>query len=132
MVDERGEIAALYKGIPQNDIGTKIDIIENIPKFMAITMLIRSMAPNVIVADEIGTKEDIEAINYSVCSGVRGIFTAHGNNFEDITLNPILKDLINMHLIERLIFLDEKQRGKIKQVYILNKKNLEYELGNDA
>ena len=97
---------------------------------MAMKMLIRSMAPSVIIADEIGSKQDIEAINYSVCSGVKGIFTAHGKDFEDITLNPVIKDLINMHLIERLIFLDEKQRGKIKQVYILNRKNLEYELGN--
>ena len=40
-------------------------------------MLVRSMAPKVIVADEIGSSNDIKAINYAVCSGVKGIFTAH-------------------------------------------------------
>ena len=131
VVDERGEIAALYKGLPQNDIGTKVDILENIPKYIAIKMLIRSMAPKVIVADEIGNREDIEAINYAVCSGTKGIFTAHGKCFEDIALNPVIKDLINMHLIERLIFLDENQKGKIKEIYTLNKKTLEYDLGKN-
>ena len=59
VVDERGEIAAMYKGIPQNDIGIKTDIIENVSKSIGIKMLIRSMAPKVIVADEIGKREDI-------------------------------------------------------------------------
>ena len=67
LVDERGEIAALYKGIPQNDIGIRTDVLENIPKPIGIKMLIRSMAPQVIVADEIGTKEDVEAIKEAMC-----------------------------------------------------------------
>ena len=127
VVDERGEIAAMYKGIPQNDIGIKTDIMENVSKNIGIRMLIRSMAPKVIVADEIGKREDIEAIHYAVCSGCKGIFTAHGSTFEDISLNPIIHNLIETHTIDRLIFLDEKEKGKIKELYALNKKNGEYE-----
>ncbi len=33
VVDERGEIAAMYKGIPQNDIGIRTDVIENVSKY---------------------------------------------------------------------------------------------------
>ena len=62
VVDERGEIASMYKGIPQNDIGIRTDVIENISKAKGMKMLIRSMAPEVIACDEIGTKEDILAI----------------------------------------------------------------------
>lgn len=62
VVDERGEIAAMYKGIPQNDIGIRTDVIENISKADGIKILIRSMAPEVIACDEIGSKEDVEAI----------------------------------------------------------------------
>ena len=32
VVDERGEIAAMYRGIPQNDVGIRTDVIENITK----------------------------------------------------------------------------------------------------
>lgn len=127
VVDERGEIAGLYKGIPQNDIGVKTDVMENVHKSIGIRMLIRSMAPKVIVADEIGNKDDIEAINYAVCSGCRGIFTAHGGSMEDIMLNPVLKNLMNQHVFERLIFLDTMQKGNIREVYEMNKKNMTYE-----
>ena len=109
VVDERGELTALYKGVPQNDIGIKVDIIENAPKPFAINMIVRSMAPKIVVADEIGSIEDVEAINYAVCSGVKGIFTAHGSNMQDLVLNPIIHKLISLNLMERIFFLDENK-----------------------
>lgn len=65
VVDERGEIAAMYKGAPQNDIGMRTDVIENISKAKGMKMLIRSMSPEIIACDEIGSKEDIQAIRRS-------------------------------------------------------------------
>ena len=87
VVDERGEIAAMYKGAPQNDVGIRTDIIENVSKNKGIHMLIRTMAPEIIACDEIGSKEDVEAIHYALYSGVKGIFTMHGKNVEDIKNN---------------------------------------------
>lgn len=129
LVDERGEIAAMYKGMPQNDVGIKTDVLDNIPKAIGMKMLIRSMAPNVIVADEIGSEADVEAINYAVCCGIKGIFTAHGGSLEDLSLNPALKNLINTHIFERIIFISNKgQKGDIEKVYCLNKINSDYVL----
>lgn len=122
VVDERGEIAALYKGEPQNDIGIKTDILDNVPKSIGMKMLIRSMTPEIVVADEVGSLEDIEAIKYAICSGCKGLFTAHGASFTDISLNPVIKSLIGTNIIERLIFLDEETKGKVKDVYALNRK----------
>lgn len=113
VVDERGEIAAMYKNEPQNDMGLKVDILSNVSKDIGIKMLVRSMAPDIICADEIGTKNDVEAIKYAVTSGVKGIFTAHGNNIESIKNSPILKELIEIKLIDRIIFLDKYNRNKI-------------------
>lgn len=114
IVDERSEIASLYKGVPQNDVGIRTDVIENVSKSIGIKILVRSMAPKVIIADEIGIYEDINAINYALCSGCKGIFTAHGSSLEDIYKNPVLKNLIDAHVFQRLIFLDENKRGKVK------------------
>ena len=105
VVDERGEIAAMYHGIPQNDIGFRTDVIENVSKSIGMKMLIRSMAPEVIVCDEIGSKEDIEAIKDAMISGVKGIFTMHGKNLEEIKLNRNINELIENKQIEKIIFL---------------------------
>lgn len=126
LVDERGEIASMHKGIPQNDVGLRTDILDNIPKSIGMQMLIRSMSPKVIVADEIGSLQDVEAINYAVCCGIKGIFTAHGQNMEDIQLNPAISKLIKTHIFERLIFLDKNVKGEIDKVYTLNRMNSEY------
>lgn len=116
VVDERGEIAAMYKNIPQNNLGVQVDILNNISKSLGIKMLIRSMAPEVICADEIGTKEDIEAIKYAVTSGAKGIFTAHGESVENITQNPILREITESNLIENIIILNKNNRKNIKYI----------------
>lgn len=113
VVDERGEIAAMYKGAPQNDLGKRADILDNISKAEGMKMLVRSMNPKVVVADEIGKKEDVEAINYAVCSGVKGLFTAHGANLNDIILNPILSELYKLKIIERIILIEEDRTVKL-------------------
>jgi len=125
LVDERGEIAAMYKGVPQNDVGIRTDILDNVPKAMGMKLLIRSMAPKVIVADEIGGVDDVEIINYAVCSGIKGIFTAHGGSLQDIMTNPSIKKIIYMNVLERIVFLENKE---IKEIYYLNTRNLKYEV----
>ena len=127
LVDERGEIAAMYRGIPQNDVGIRTDVLDNVTKSIGMSMLIRSMAPKVIVADEIGNKYEIEPIMQAVCSGIKGIFTAHGANIEDIKINPTIKELADNGVFERIIFLsDKKEKGEIKKRYVLNKIEKQY------
>ena len=126
IVDERGEIASMYKGIPQNDVGILTDVISETSKSQGMHILIRSMAPEVIACDEIGTLEDLEAINYAICSGVKGIFTAHGDSIEDLFLNNQLRELLEKQIIEIIIILDDRIKGKVKNVYKLDKENKIY------
>ena len=105
VVDERGEIAAMYKGVPQNDIGIRTDIIENISKAKGIKILIRTMAPEIIACDEIGSKEDVEAIQEAIISGVKGIFTMHGRTLDDVKSNNQINKLIEENKIEKIIFI---------------------------
>ncbi len=126
VVDERGEIAAMYKGVPQNDVGIRTDVIDNIIKSKGMQMLVRSMSPEIITCDEIGGKEDIEAINYAMCCGINGIFTAHGGSLEELALNPVISDLLNKNIFERIVFLNKEIKGEIARVYSLDKKNKEY------
>ena len=105
VVDERGEISSMYKGIAQNDVGIRTDIIENINKAQGMEILIRTMSPEIIACDEIGTKEDVLAIKYAVTSGVKGIFTMHGAEMRDVKANKEINELIENKYIEKIIFI---------------------------
>lgn len=118
VVDERGEIAAMYKGIPQNDIGIRTDVVDNMPKPEAMRMLVRSMSPDVITCDEIGSIEDINAIDYAMCSGVKGIFTAHGRSIDEVNQNAEFSKLLNKHVFERIILLNPEKRGDARCIYL--------------
>lgn len=118
VVDERGEIAAMYKGVAQNDIGIRTDVIDNMPKPEAMRMLVRSMSPNVIACDEIGSIEDVKAIDYAMCSGVKGIFTAHGRSVEELNRNPEISRLLVKHTFDRIILLNPFLKGDVKCVHI--------------
>lgn len=106
VVDERGEIAAMYRGIPQNDVGIRTDVIENVSKNIGMIMLVRSMGPEVVACDEIGSKEDVQAIKYAINSGVRGVFTMHGKDMVDVKNNQNINELIENKSIEKIIFLN--------------------------
>ena len=76
---------------------------------------------------KLSTLKEIDVINYAICSGIKGIFTAHGSSLEEISINPMLKQLLNLHVFERIIFLsDKKRKAEIECVYCLNKKTSQY------
>jgi stage III sporulation protein AA len=122
LVDERGEIAATYKGVPQNDIGIMTDVMSNFPKSIGMKMLIRSMSPQIIACDEIGGIDDVQAIKTAICSGVKGIFTAHGRKIEEIIKNPELNQLMKENIVEKVIELSIHEKGKTERIYNINNK----------
>lgn len=118
VVDERSEIGACYMGVPQNDLGIRTDVLDCCPKAIGMLMLIRSMSPQVIAVDEIGSREDINAIAYVINCGCKLIATVHGTSIEDIRSKPILSELIKEGIFERFIILDNKSKvGNICQIY---------------
>lgn len=121
LVDERGEIAAISNGKYNLDVGIRTDVLSNCPKSIGIEMLIRSMGISIIATDEIGSKNDIEAIKYATLSGVKLIFTAHGRNLEEISQKDGLSYLIANHYFDNLIVLSNKNGpGTIERIYKMN------------
>lgn len=118
IVDERSEIAGCIKGVPQHALGKRVDILDACPKAEGMMMLIRSMSPQVIIVDEIGRKEDGEAILEAMHAGVQMIFTAHGNSLEDAMKRPVMNPLSGLSLFQRYIILSrEKGPGTIQNIY---------------
>jgi len=108
VVDERSEIAACHLGIPQNDLGIRTDILDCCPKASGMLMLIRSMSPRIIAVDEIGSREDIEAIEYVINCGCKLMATVHGNSVDDLRTKPVLRKLVEERIFERYIVLNNK------------------------
>lgn len=84
VVDERSEIAACHKGIPQNDLGPRTDVLDNCPKEQGMRMLLRSMSPEVIAVDELGLPEDFAAVADCAKSGVAVLGTIHAGKKEEV------------------------------------------------
>ncbi len=118
VVDERSEIAACYMGVPQNELGIRTDILDCCPKAEGMMMLIRSMSPQIIAVDEVGSREDIEAIEYVVNCGCKLIATVHGSTIDDVRNKPLLGKLVKEKVFERYILLRGKNRlGEIEEIY---------------
>lgn len=118
VVDERSEIGACYQGIPQNELGIRTDILDCCPKAKGMMMLIRTMSPQVIAVDEVGTREDLEAIEYVMNCGCRLIATVHGSSIEDIKSKPVLRKLVQEKIFDRYIILNNNGHiGNIEQIY---------------
>lgn len=66
-----------------------------------------------------GGIDDVQAIKIAICSGVKGIFTAHGRNVEEIIKNPELNQLINENIVEKIIQLSSKEKGVVEKIYDL-------------
>ena len=123
LIDERNEIAGSYLGIPQMDVGIRTDIIETCPKDVGIMMVLRSMSPNVIVTDEIGTEKDIKALYTALNGGVGLITTVHGDSIEDIRNRKELKNLLDEELFKKVILLSAKRGpGTVEKIYDLQEK----------
>lgn len=109
IVDERSEIAACYRGKPENDVGERTDVLDCCPKPEGMLMLLRAMSPTVIGVDELGKKEDVEAVLRVVNCGVRVIATIHGENLEEIRRKEVFQELFKEGIFHHYIILEEKQ-----------------------
>ncbi|MGI5875394.1 MAG: stage III sporulation protein AA [Dethiobacteria bacterium] len=109
IVDERSEIAACFRGVPQLDVGLRTDVLDACPKAQGIMMMLRSLSPQVIITDEIGREEDVKAIEEAVHAGVSIIASVHGSNLDEIFQRPILGSLLEKNYFERLVFLSNNR-----------------------
>lgn len=125
VVDERSEIGACFNGIPQMNVGIRTDILDGCPKSEGIMMAIRSMSPDVIICDEIGTHKDMESILAALNSGVSLITTIHGYGIEDLFNRAVFKDIVDNNVFKRAIVLStRKGAGTVEYIYDFSNKSV--------
>ena len=122
VVDERGEIASCYMGVPQKDVGQFCDVLDGYSKGDGMMIALRCLSPQAIICDEIGSKSDVDAMMEAMNAGVPVIATAHASNENELLSRPQIEFLINSGAIVKIIILKgQASPGKIKKVIKVNK-----------
>ena len=103
IVDERGELAGMYRGVPQLDVGFHTDVLDGCPKALGIPMLVRSANPQVIVVDEITAEEDLRAMTAAANCGVALLATIHALDSEELRRKPLFPMLETAQVFRHLI-----------------------------
>lgn len=111
VVDERSEIAACINGKPQNDLGSRCDVLDACPKVVGMKMLLRTMSPDIIAVDELGKKEEFQILEEMRCSGVKILGTIHAGCMKELLCNPMLRTAAETGCMERFVELKKSQDG---------------------
>lgn len=110
VADERMELS-------QNTEGKYVFSIKGCSKSEGILMLLRSMSPQVIITDEIGTEADEVVLEKLLNAGVKMICTAHGYSEKDIARRKVFKRLVEANVFEKIIVISNKYGyGTIEKV----------------
>ena len=96
-------MAALLDGRPQLDVGRRTDVTEGCPKAQGLMLLLRAMNPQVLAADEITARSDVEAMMMAAGCGVTLLATAHGEGRADLERRPLYRPLLEEGLFRFLV-----------------------------
>lgn len=109
VIDERSELAGMYQGQAQMDLGRRTDILDGCPKAEGMMMAVRALAPQVVITDEIGHRQDIEALQECANAGVTVIASLHARDPEDAKRRPLIRELLATGVFRTLVTLSRRQ-----------------------
>ena len=108
IVDERGELAGMYRGVPQLDVGFHTDVLDSCPKTLGIPMLMRSANPQVIAVDEITAEADIRAMTMAANCGVGLLATIHAQDKAELEGKPLTRMLLASGAFAQAIVIENR------------------------
>lgn len=116
LIDERGEIAVMYRGEAQLDVGPFTDVLDACPKAIGIPMMLRGMNPQIIAVDEITALEDIKAMSLAAGCGVGLLATIHAGSIDELIEKPLYYDLLRNRVFRQAILI---QRSNQERKYVI-------------
>lgn len=98
VVDERGELSGL-------EPLAGCDVLLGYPKAVGLRQAVRCLAPDVVLFDELGTPQEIEAVAACAHAGVAVVATLHGHSPEDLAGQALPMGLITRRVFAQWVFL---------------------------
>ncbi|MEG1593529.1 MAG: stage III sporulation protein AA [Oscillibacter sp.] len=112
LIDERGEVAVMYRGEAQMDVGAHTDVLDGCPKALGIPMVLRAMNPQIIAVDEITRRADLEAISMANGCGVGLLATIHAENIAELLEKPLYADLLAKKVFGLAVRIEKTPAGR--------------------
>ena len=110
VIDERSELAAMYESEPQNDVGATCDVLNGFGKRDGILTAVRAFAPEMIVCDELGGPEDMDALLEASRCGAFLAASVHADSLESFLLRPNLRPLIESGVFDLAVLMGKDCR----------------------
>ena len=117
VIDERGELAACVHGVPQLDIGCTADVLDGLSKPSAVAWLIRAMAPQLLVTDELSGPEDASAVLDAMACGAAVLTSVHGVGLREVAARPALAGLMARRVFAHYVVLSGEGGGRVSAVH---------------
>lgn len=118
IADERHELAACRCGVPTLDVGPRTDVLDGGLRARGVRLMIRAMAPDVIVVDEIGDERDAEALSDASRCGVAVLASAHADSFATAMSRPCLRRVLECGAFQSVVLLGNRP-GTIIETRVL-------------
>ena len=116
IIDENGEIAAMYNGVPQHDIGLNCDVLDMFPKAEGIMRAVKLMSPEYLICDEVGG--EYRTLAEQAGKGVKMILTAHCGDMREAACNTAVRTLVSSGAVNRIALLGSgTEIGKVKGLW---------------
>lgn len=116
LIDERGEVAVMYRGEPQMDVGPRTDVLDACPKALGIPMVLRAMNPQIIAVDEITLREDLKAVAQAAGCGVGLLATIHAADAAELTEKPLYRQLLEERVFRLAVRIVRGPEGRSYEV----------------
>lgn len=106
VIDSRGEISGGLNGGCVNNLGENTDVLYSANKASGTQIALRTMFPDVIAFDEIGTKDELNSVIDCFNAGVKIITTAHCNSKNDIMNRRVTSEIIKSGAVSKAVILN--------------------------
>lgn len=110
VVDARYELAGCIRGVPQFDLGPRTDVLSGCGKADGMRLMVTTMSPQVLVADELSSEQDVSAAQEAAACGVRLLAGVHAGSPEMLLARSPLRELLQARLFDRYVLLG-RSRG---------------------
>ena len=117
IVDERYELAPVEHSGFCAPMPLHCDVLSGYPKHAGMLHALRGLAPDVILCDEIGGMEDVQAVEQAANAGVRLVVTLHAKDTQQLLRRPQARALLKTGIFTSVVFLAGRQApGTVERV----------------